>query len=391
MELNSDGTLLAGRYRVQARLAVGGMAVVYRAWDYRLSRPVAIKALRDTDQNNVTHIARFRREARTAAQLHSRYIVESYDFFRERESYYLVMELVEGLQLKNYIHARGRLAAADALLIAEQVCLALTEAHRHGFLHRDIKPQNILLDQSGNVKLADFGIARVAAARALTTEGIVLGTADYISPEQAQGLTLGPTTDIYSLGVVMFEMLAGILPFHGTTSLAVAMQHATLPPPPLRGIAPETSRSVERLVGRALAKKPEQRFQSAQEMGLALMQAREALPPRPVDLLQPSELGTDEVMKALDWRGLAERLRERARLVQPAYEVAGRPHYWIGPPKKTARGADLAAGLDSAAVALAPRRSQLGFSTAPPLLLLSFVVAFILLLLLGIVFLHALG
>jgi serine/threonine protein kinase len=391
MVLNGGGTLLAGRYGVQARLAAGGMAVVYRAWDYRLSRPVAIKSLRDADQKDLTHIARFRREARTAAQLHSPYIVESYDFFHERDGYYLVMELVEGLNLKNYILARGRLAAADALLIAEQVCLALMEAHRHGFLHRDIKPQNILLDQFGNVKLADFGIALVATARALTTEGIVLGTADYISPEQAQGLILGPTTDIYSLGVVLFEMLAGILPFQGSTSLAVAMQHATMPPPPLRGITPEISRGVERLVGRALAKKPEQRFQSAHEMRLALMQAREALPPRPVELLQPSEPGTDEVIKSLDWRGLAERLRESARFARPTYDVASGPQYWIGGPKNPVRDADLAAAIDSAAVVLVPRRSQIGLSIAPPLLLLSLVLAFILLLLLGIVFLHALG
>jgi hypothetical protein len=168
------------------------------------------------------------------------------------------------------------------------------------------------------------------------------------------------------------------------------MQHATMPPPPLRSIAPEISRGVERLVGRALAKKPEQRFQSAHEMHLALMQAREALPPRPVDFLQPGVMGTDEAIKVLDWRGLAVRLRESTRLVQPSYEVAGQPRYRIGAPKNPVRNANLAAAMDRAAVVLAPRRSQLGLSIAPPLLLLTLVFAFILLLLLGIVFLHAL-
>src|SRR5215469_6825549 len=174
MGSNLEGALLDQRYEIQARLASGGMSVVYRAWDNRLCRLVAIKAIREPVTNDVTRLARFRREARTAAQLRSPYIVEPYDFFKEHDDYFLVMELVDGLHLKNYILARGRLAPADALLIGEQVCLALSVAHQHGFLHRDIKPQNILLDRSGNVKLADFGIVRVVAARGLTTEGIVL-------------------------------------------------------------------------------------------------------------------------------------------------------------------------------------------------------------------------
>src|SRR5215469_5877642 len=185
MGLNLEGALLAGRYEIQTRLASGGMSDLYRAWDRRLLRPTAIKMLRNADQQDVTRIARFRREARAASLLHSPYIVESYDFFCEDAHYFMSMELVEGPHLKNYIVARGKLASEDALLIAEQVCLALVEAHELGLLHRDIKPQNILLDSSGNAKLADFGIVRIVAEGGLTTDGIVLGTADYISPEQA--------------------------------------------------------------------------------------------------------------------------------------------------------------------------------------------------------------
>ena len=371
-----EGALLDERYEIQARLASGGMSVVYRAWDNRLCRPVAIKAIRESEVSDVTRLARFRREARTAAQLRSPYIVEPYDFFKEHDEYFLVMELVDGLHLKNYILARGRLAPADALLICEQVCLALTEAHQHGFLHRDIKPQNILLDPSGNVKLADFGIVRVVAARALTTEGIVLGTADYISPEQAQGLNLGPTTDIYSLGVVLYEMLSGVLPFNGTTSLAVAMQHATMPPPPLRGVVPEIPRDVESLVHRALAKDPDQRFQSAREMGLALRRAREALRPSAAEFLQASDRAMEETLEALDWRGLANRLREEARSPRPAGD--GRQSHG------GSAGNSWSGSLDAAA-ALAPPRSP----EIPIVPIVALLAVLLCVLLLGIVFLHA--
>jgi serine/threonine protein kinase len=224
----------------------------------------------------------------------------------------------------------------------------------------------------------------VAAARGLTTDGIVLGTADYISPEQAQGLELGPTTDIYSLGVVLFEMLSGVLPFTGTTSLVVAMQHATRPPPPLRSIAPEISRNVERLVHRALAKEPERRFQSAHEMSLTLRSARAALLPRPVEFQQPYDRAVEEALNVMDWRGMAERLRQSAEVSRPSYEVVG---------KRRSRGSsvdslvntDMAAGVDSTAVWAGHRSQEI------PTLLILILVSLLMLLLLCIVFLHSLG
>jgi eukaryotic-like serine/threonine-protein kinase len=384
MGLNLEGSLLAERYEIQARLASGGMSVVYRAWDRHLLRPLAIKVLRDSDQLDVARIARFRREAHVASLLHSPYIVESYDFFCEAAHYFMAMELIEGPHLKSYIMARGKLASDDALLIAEQVCLALVEAHALGFLHRDIKPQNILLDSSGNAKLADFGIVHIAAARGLTTDGIVLGTADYISPEQAQGLELRPTSDLYSLGVVLFEMLAGVLPFHGTTSLVVAMQHATMPPPPLRRVAPEVPREIEQLVHRALSKEPGQRFQSAYEMSLALRRAREKVDLYPSGLYRPYSWVETKLASPIDWRTLADRLRESAgyaRSAFPTYPDRGHRSSHEG----AFRGKGIASNL-SAAVSLICHRTH---DLTP--LVIAALTCLLVFLFLAIVFLHALG
>ena len=328
MATNLEGALLAERYQVHTRLAAGGMSVVYRAWDTHLCRPVAIKALRSDSPGSSAEIARFRREAHAAALLQSPYIVESYDFFRQDRRYFMAMEFVEGPHLKQYILARGKLAPVDALLIAEQVCLGLEEAHAHGFLHRDIKPQNILLDSSGNAKLADFGIVHIAAAHHLTSEGIVLGTADYVSPEQARGLELQPTSDLYSLGVVLFEMLSGVLPFSGTSALAVAMQHATVPPPPLRTLVPELSRDIEWMVNRSLAKDPAHRFQSAYHMAATLRAEREKLLFRPGEVNQacdqPFARPTSYygLANRPDWRRLADQLRKSAGLTRLGYTSA---------------------------------------------------------------------
>ncbi len=272
-----EGTTVGRRYEIRRHLAAGGMSLVYRGWDHRLNRPVAIKMLRQFEDLRPRDVLRFRREARTAAMLHCPQIVEVYDFFEEEDGSYLVMELVEGVNLKERLARSGPLPPAEALSIAAEVCEALDCAHARGFIHRDIKPQNILLADTGAVKLTDFGIVHVADATHFTTTGMVLGTADYISPEQAQGLNLTPATDLYSLGVVLFEALTGALPFEGTSVIAVAMQHATKAPPSLRALNPAVPHRVERLVRRALAKRPEQRFRAAREMAHALCHEAESL------------------------------------------------------------------------------------------------------------------
>jgi len=287
-----EGMVIADRYEVREHIATGGMASVFKTWDQRVERLVAIKVLRSLDKNDLRAVERFRREARAAAALAHPNAVTIYDFIEELGQYYLVMEYIHGPTLKQLIGQRRQLHAYETLEIAAQVCAVLQVAHARGFIHRDIKPQNIMLASSGAsspliasaiaastsllVKLTDFGIVRVAEDAGLTNSGIVLGTADYLSPEQARGEKLGPSSDLYSLGVVMFEMISGRPPFVGPTAVSIAMQHASSNPPSLRQFNGNVPPTLELIVSKALAKEPEDRFLSAAEMQYALRQcARE--------------------------------------------------------------------------------------------------------------------
>lgn len=277
MSWSLEGMFIKQRYEVQRHIATGGMAAVFLGWDYRIERPVAIKVLRQLEAASEHDIARFQREARAAALLDDPHVVQVYDFFEENGCYFLVMEYVAGTNLKRYLRERGPLAADEAFALGEQVCAALEAAHGCGFIHRDIKPQNILLDAEGTAKLADFGIVHLMREARLTTSGAVLGTADYIAPEQARGEILTPASDLYAVGVVLYEMLTGRLLFTGRTPLAVATQHATAPVVPPGCYVPDLSPYIEAVVMRALHKQPESRYQTAARMGLALRLAREAV------------------------------------------------------------------------------------------------------------------
>ncbi len=280
-----EGTLIAERYEIREHIATGGMASVFKTWDRRVERIVAIKVLRSLDKNDHRAVERFRREARAAAALAHPNAVTIYDFVEEVGQYFLVMEYIHGPTLKQLIAQRHQLQPREAIDIALQVCAVLQVAHERGFIHRDIKPQNIMLVWTGGgdfstggtvsdgnvlVKLTDFGIVRVAEVAGLTNSGIVLGTADYLSPEQARGENLTASSDLYSLGVVMFEMLAGRPPFTGPTAVSIAMQHASQDPPSLHRFNPTIPRALEQLVTRTLKKEPEDRFDSAAEMQQAL-------------------------------------------------------------------------------------------------------------------------
>jgi serine/threonine-protein kinase len=257
--------VLNGRYELLGKLGEGGMARVYRGRDLRLGRPVAVKVLHSHYAGDPSFLHRFEHEARSAASLSGPHIVDVYDVGQDGDLHYIVMELVEGADLKSLIKTRAPLSIDQAVLIAAAVAEGLQTAHDVGLVHRDVKPQNILVTPQGRVRITDFGIAKSHLSSAVTEAGVTFGTADYISPEQAQGQNATPRSDIYSLGVVLFEMLTGQLPFTGESSVAVATRHVRDEPPSPRHLNPQVPTRLEQLVLRALAKDPEQRPASALE------------------------------------------------------------------------------------------------------------------------------
>ena len=272
------GTLFDGRYRIQRRLGKGGMARVYLAEDESLDRQVAIKILAARHSDDPHFVERFQREARAAARLNHPNLVQIYDQAQVDGTSYIVMEYVEGETLKDLIRRDAPLDPRQAIGIALQVLAALRVAHQAGIVHRDIKPQNILVQPDGRVKVADFGIARAEGGSDMTEAGSIVGTAQYLAPEQAQGLPLGPPADLYSMGVVLYEMLTGRVPFEGDSAVTIAMKHVQEPPEQLTDRNPLVPPSLEAVVMRALAKNPAQRYQTAEEMGVDLDRVRQGLP-----------------------------------------------------------------------------------------------------------------
>jgi serine/threonine-protein kinase len=253
------------RYRIMRKLGSGGMANVYLAEDQELGRRVAIKILNDRHAGDEQFIERFRREAKNAAGLSHPNIVSIYDRGEAEGTYYIAMEYLDGRSLKELILARGGAPVSVAVDYARQILSALRFAHRNGIVHRDIKPHNVLVDPEGHVKVTDFGIARAGASQ-MTEEGSIIGTAQYLSPEQARGTQVDQTSDLYSLGIVLYEMLTGEVPFTGDSPVEIAMKHLSAVPPSLREKRPDVPKSLELVVLRALAKDPAARYQSADEM-----------------------------------------------------------------------------------------------------------------------------
>jgi serine/threonine-protein kinase len=252
------------RYRLQGEVASGGMATVYLADDVVLGRPVALKILTRTLAADDAFVDRFRREAQAAARFRHPNIVTVYDWGPYEDSFFIAMEYIEGRTLDQVIASDGPLAPSEAARIAGEIAGALEVAHREGVVHRDIKPSNIIITPTGQIKIADFGIARASNAGAdLTQVGMIMGTAAYLSPEQAQGATVDRRSDLYSLGVVLFEMVTGAPPFSGDSTHAVATHHVSSPPPRLRSRQPSLPTELDELVDRLLAKNPDHRYQSA--------------------------------------------------------------------------------------------------------------------------------
>jgi serine/threonine-protein kinase len=258
-------TLFDGRYRIQRKLGAGGMADVYLAEDQELGRRVAIKILNSRHGNDDQFIERFRREAKNAAALNHPNIVSIYDRGEAEDTYYIAMEFLDGRTLKELIVSRGAAPINVAIEYARQILSALRFAHRHGIVHRDIKPHNALVDGEGRVKVTDFGIARAGTSQ-MTEAGSIVGTAQYLSPEQARGGEVDPRSDLYSLGIVLYELLTGKTPFDGETPVEIAMKHLSTPPKPPSKLRPDIPRELDLVVMRALAKNPEDRYQSADQM-----------------------------------------------------------------------------------------------------------------------------
>jgi len=269
----AGNTLIDGRYRIVRRIGSGGMADVYCAEDSHLGRQVAIKVLHRRFAQDQEFVERFRREAKSAAGLSHPNVVGVFDRGEHEGTYYIAMELLTGRTLKDIVTAEAPLSQERVIDVGTQILEAAGFAHRHGVIHRDFKPHNVIVDEHGHAKVTDFGIARAGASE-MTETGSIMGTAQYLSPEQAQGHAVTATSDIYSIGVMLYEMLAGRLPFEGDSAVAVALKHLSEQPPPISHWRPDVHPALEAVVMAALAKDPAQRWQSAEDLAAALEAAR---------------------------------------------------------------------------------------------------------------------
>jgi eukaryotic-like serine/threonine-protein kinase len=271
--------VFSNRYEIQRGIARGGMAEVYLARDQLLDRPVAVKVLFAEYARDPSFVERFRREAQSAASLNHPNIVAIYDWGQERGTYFIVMEYVRGRSLRDVVQVNGPFSARRTAEIGAEIAGALEFAHRNGVVHRDVKPGNVLVTADGDIKVTDFGIARAGTSEALTQTGAVMGTAAYFSPEQAQGLPVDGRSDVYSLGVVLYEMATGAPPFTGESPVAVAYKHVREDPEPPAARAPDLPPDLEHIILTAMAKDPDSRYQTAEELRADLMRFVRGQPP----------------------------------------------------------------------------------------------------------------
>ncbi|MBV9022203.1 MAG: protein kinase [Ktedonobacteraceae bacterium] len=282
--------VLGERYQLQEPIGRGGMAVIYRGVDTHTNRTVAVKVLREVYSTDPKFVTRFQREAKAASSLKHPHIVQVYDYGQSEGNYYIVMELVEGKDLRRYLRSYGVLTPERAMMIAHDVALGLGAAHRREIVHRDVKPQNILVGDNGSIKLTDFGIASVYKdldAERLTTTGMTLGTVQYYAPEQAQGEIVSAAADVYALGIVMYEMLTGHTPFDGDTPVAVAMQHIQDAPLPPSQYNHSITPALEEIILRCLEKVPEMRYRDGSALARAL------------EVLAEEEMGNNQATKVV--------------------------------------------------------------------------------------------
>ena len=287
------GTLFADRYEIVEELGTGGMGRVYRAFDKKIDEEIAIKLLKPEIATDRRTLERFRNELRIARKITHPNVCRMHDLNEEGKALFITMEYVRGEDLKSVIHRIGILTAGKAVIIARQVAEGLGQAHKLGIVHRDLKPHNIMLDKDGNAKIMDFGIARSLGAERVTGEGVIIGTPDYMSPEQVEGKAADGRSDIYSLGVVLFEMVIGRPPFEGESAMSVALKHKTEMPPDPFQLNPQIASDLGRIILKCLQKDPATRYQTAEEMlsDLAFLEKGRAPGPRTTPLPSPRAQG----------------------------------------------------------------------------------------------------
>jgi serine/threonine-protein kinase len=275
-----DSVEIAGRYRLDRRLGYGGMSTVHLAMDQRLERQVAVKLLAEHLAEDPTFVSRFQREAQAAARLIHPNIVQIFDSGLDERSgqHFIVMEYIEGSSCAEILRDHGWVEVPEAVSIIEQACEGLHYAHRHGVVHRDVKPGNLLRSREGQLKLADFGIAKATEQSSITQVGSVLGTAAYLAPEQARGEDAGPAADLYALGVVSYQLISGRLPYEATSLTELALKQQKEEPPRLDGIVAAVTPELAEAVAIALALEPGERFRNAREMAGAVLDGAHGMP-----------------------------------------------------------------------------------------------------------------
>lgn len=310
------GMLIADRYEILEKVGTGGMADVYKSKDHTLNRYVAVKVLKQEFSENANFVSKFRVEAQAAAGLMHPNIVNVYDVGEEKGIYYIVMELVDGITLKNYIGKKGCLGYKEAVTIALQVSMGLEAAHRNHIIHRDIKPQNIIISREGKVKVTDFGIAKAATSDTITSN--VMGSVHYTSPEQARGGFSDEKSDVYSLGVTLYEMLTGEVPFDGESTVAIAIRHIQEPMPSPRKLNPDIPYSVDQIVLKCCEKSPDRRYQNMQELASDLKKSISDPDGDFVKRYNPNDMGTTRMMTEEEKRQIKESTKGSAESEKPA-------------------------------------------------------------------------
>lgn len=291
--------ILSNRYEIIEKIGSGGMAIVYKAKDLLLNRIVTIKVLREQFTADEEFVRRFRREAQSAASLSHTNIVSIYDVGKDEETEYIVMEYVEGQNLKDIIRNYAPLSTEQTVELGIQIAEAIHHAHEHQIIHRDIKPHNILVTEDGRIKVTDFGIARAVTAATVTHTGDIVGSVHYLSPEQARGVQTNEQSDVYSLGIILFELLTGRVPYDGETPIAIALKHLQEQAVPPSKFNPRVSLALENVVMRAIAKGSEQRYPSAKELLVDLRKVQSGLPVQKVEGIEEHDLESTRIHRSL--------------------------------------------------------------------------------------------